>query len=127
MPGGGPQQEENHAAYLAKDKPGAVAWRSVANAQDLEEGIPRIVPAGDDAVLLVRIRGIIHATAALCPHKFTSLDEATVDPAGTITCHQHAACFELATGAPRPGSEFAGRLPVYATQVVDGVVQVQMQ
>jgi nitrite reductase/ring-hydroxylating ferredoxin subunit len=99
----------------------------VANAGDLEEGQPRIVSAGDDAVLLVRIRGIIHATAATCPHKFTSLEDAVVADAGTITCSQHHACFALATGAPLAGSEFAGRLPVFQTQVVDGVVQVLLR
>lgn len=99
-------------------------WHAVAQYDDLPEGLTP-VEVGEELVLLVRIGEGLHACAATCPHKFTALSDGTLAP-GRITCPLHEATFDLSSGRPFPGSEFAGNLPVYPLRVRDGVVEVQL-
>jgi nitrite reductase/ring-hydroxylating ferredoxin subunit len=91
---------------------------------DLDEGLTPIEVAGE-TLLLVRRGDALHACAATCPHKFTALSDGTL-AAGTLTCPLHAASFDLESGRPFPGQEWAGNLPVFPVRVRDGVVEVQV-
>jgi apoptosis-inducing factor 3 len=100
-------------------------WHAVAEWADLPEGLTP-VDVGDETVLLVRIGEGLHACAATCPHKFTALADGTLAPTGTLTCPMHAATFDLSSGRPFPGQEWAGNLPIFPVRVRDGVVEVQL-
>lgn len=99
-------------------------WHAVAQWDDLPEGLT-VVEVGDEPVLLVRIGEGLHACAATCPHKFTPLADGTLAP-GRLTCPMHDATFDLASGRPFPGQEWAGNLPVFPVRIRDGVVEVQV-
>ena len=100
-------------------------WHAVAQWEELRDGLTP-VEVGDETVLLVRIGEGLHACAFTCPHKFTPLSDGTVAPSGTLTCPMHDATFDLASGRPMPGQEWAGNLPLYPVRVRDGVVEVQL-
>jgi nitrite reductase/ring-hydroxylating ferredoxin subunit len=99
-------------------------WHAVGDYEDVPEGLTP-VQVGDEVVLLVRQGDALHACAATCPHKFTALSDGTL-AAGTLTCPMHAATFDLASGRPFPGMEWAGNLPVFPVRVRGGVVEVQV-
>lgn len=77
------------------------------------------------SVLLVRAQGEVHAMTPHCPHKFGALADGTLD-GRLLTCPMHTATFDLATGRPRPGEEWAGTLTVYPTRVREGVLEVHL-
>lgn len=91
---------------------------------ELAEGMTDVEVAGE-MILLVREGESIHACAGTCPHKFTLLSGGQV-AGGRLTCPMHAATFDLSTGRPFPGSEFAGNLPLFPVRVNDGIVEVQV-
>jgi nitrite reductase/ring-hydroxylating ferredoxin subunit len=93
--------------------------------EDVAEGLTAFA-VGDETVLLVRIGEALHACAATCPHKFTALSDGTLAPGGLLTCPLHAATFDLSSGRPFPGQEWAGNLPIFPVRVRDGVVEVQV-
>lgn len=115
----------DRAAFYGDSRRAAVAeWHAVADLDDVPEGLTPVEVAGE-TVLLVRIGEGVHACSATCPHKFTALSDGTLAP-GRITCPLHAATFDLSSGRPFPGSEFAGNLPIYPLRIRDGVVEVQL-
>lgn len=100
-------------------------WHPVIPLEDLPEGMTDVEVAGE-MVLLVREGDSVHACAGTCPHKFTLLSGGDV-AGGRLTCPMHAATFDLSSGRPMPGMEWAGNLPVYPLRVNDdGVVEVQV-
>ena len=99
-------------------------WHAVADYEDVPEGLTP-VDVGGEVILLVRSGEALHACAATCPHKFTALADGTLAP-GRLTCPQHNATFDLSSGRPFPGQEWAGNLPIYPLRVRDGVVEVQL-
>lgn len=99
-------------------------WHALMPFDELAEGMTDVEVAGE-MVLLVREGDAVHACAGTCPHKFTLLSGGEVAQ-GRLTCPMHAATFDLSTGRPFPGSEFAGNLPLYPVRVNDGVVEVQV-
>lgn len=102
------------------------SWHAVGDYEDVPEGLTPVA-VGDETVLLVRIGEAIHACAATCPHKFTALSDGTLAPGKlTLTCPLHAATFDLSSGRPFPGQEWAGNLPVFPVRVRDGVVEVHV-
>ena len=101
-----------------------MAWHPVCGLDQIPEGIsPHRV--GTQAMLLVRDGDAVHAIDAVCPHKFGPLEDGDVQD-GCIVCPLHDAGFRLDDGAPRPGDEWGGRLPVHRTQVRDGTVFVDV-
>ena len=64
---------------------------------DVREGVPLLGHVGDDAVVLVRAEGQVHALGATCTHYGGPLAEGIVS-SGKIHCPWHHACFDLATG-----------------------------
>ena len=99
-------------------------WHAVADYDDLPDGTTMVM-VGDEMVLLVRSGEAVHACQATCPHKSTLLEGGTVEP-GRLTCPLHAATFDLGSGRPFPGQEWAGNLPIYPLRVRDGIVEVQV-
>ena len=92
---------------------------------DLPEGRPVERWLGEHLVLLVRTADGVAASQGHCPHKFTSLADGAYE-AGRITCPLHTACFDLATGEPLLGQEWAGRLQLYPVRTEAGRVLVQV-
>jgi nitrite reductase/ring-hydroxylating ferredoxin subunit len=103
---------------------GVAEWVPVVQLLDLREGMTEF-DVGGERVLLSRDGDAVHACSAVCPHKFGPLAEGTPGP-GSITCPIHEATFDLSSGRPFPGMEWAGNLPVFPVRVRDGVVEVQL-
>jgi nitrite reductase/ring-hydroxylating ferredoxin subunit len=99
-------------------------WHAAGPLGELPEGTLQERWLGGNLVVLVRRGDQVRAVAGHCPHKFTSLAGGILE-GDALTCPLHAACFDLATGVPAPGQEWAGRLPVYPTRVREGIVEVQ--
>ena len=100
-------------------------WHPVLPLEDLPQGMTDVT-VGDEMVLLVRSGDVVHACAGTCPHKFTQLSGGTLAE-GRLTCPMHAATFDLSSGRPLPGMEWAGNLPVYPLRINDdGVIEVQV-
>lgn len=100
-------------------------WHAVGDFDAIPQGLTP-VEVGGELVLITRSGDTLHACSATCPHKFTALSDGTLAPGGQLTCPMHAATFDLSTGRPFPGSEFAGNLPIYPLRIRDGVVEVQV-
>lgn len=100
-------------------------WHDAGPLDGLPEATPTAVHLDGRAFLLLRRGGEVVATDLLCPHKFTPLDEGTIEDR-CIRCPRHDAAFHLDTGRPRPGDEWAGHLPVYAVRVEAGRVLVRI-
>jgi nitrite reductase/ring-hydroxylating ferredoxin subunit len=99
-------------------------WHAVLPLEEVPQGLTP-VEVGGEMVLLVRIGDGLHACSATCPHKFTALADGTLAP-GRLTCPMHDATFDLASGRPFPGQEWAGNLPIFPLRVREGVVEVQV-
>lgn len=86
-----------------------------AGADDLQDGRPVSRLVAGRMVLLVRQRDALHATDAICPHKFAMLADGAFGD-GCVTCPQHEATFDLRTGECGSDGSWAGRLPVHAVR-----------
>jgi apoptosis-inducing factor 3 len=64
---------------------------------EVRDGTPLLGHVGDEAVVLVRDAGTVHAVGATCTHYSGPLAEGRVF-GGKIHCPWHHACFDLATG-----------------------------
>ena len=104
---------------------GDAGWHAVGPVQDIPEGVLHETLVSGEPVLLVRRGDAVHASQAVCPHKFTPLAEGHLDGIH-LTCARHTATFDLATGRPMAGQEWAGMLPIYPTRVREGVLEVQV-
>jgi nitrite reductase/ring-hydroxylating ferredoxin subunit len=102
-----------------------MGWSQAASLGALPEGRMVPVEVGGELLLLLREGEAVRAFAALCPHKSTLLSDGTI-AGGRLHCPLHDASFDLATGEPGPGQHWAGRLPVYATRVEGGMVEVDL-
>ncbi|MES2155149.1 MAG: Rieske 2Fe-2S domain-containing protein [bacterium] len=100
-------------------------WHAALPLTDVPNGRPHEATIAGVSVLIIRQGNDVYATTLHCPHKFGNLAEGTL--AGRLlTCPQHTATFDLATGRPRPGEEWAGNLTTYACRVREGLVEVQL-
>ncbi len=93
-----------------------MTWHRACTLASLAEGLPIHIVLGDRPVMLLLQRDVVHATDAVCPHKFTLLTDGEVHD-GAITCPMHEATFDLETGKPQEGCEWAGTLPIHETKV----------
>lgn len=100
-------------------------WHRALGAGELEEGRPRLVEVAGRLVVVALVGGELVAVDGQCPHKFGDLSQGTWK-AGCVTCPVHDATFDCATGAPKPGSEWAGHLPVHEVRINDGNVEVRL-
>jgi nitrite reductase/ring-hydroxylating ferredoxin subunit len=100
-------------------------WRAVCRLEDLRDRVPQQFQVASDALVLVRVGERVHAVSASCPHKYSPLSDGAV-VGYSLQCAVHGAIFDLATGRPQAGEEWAGLLPLYPVRVRDGVVEVQL-
>jgi nitrite reductase/ring-hydroxylating ferredoxin subunit/uncharacterized membrane protein len=98
-------------------------WTAVLDADELEEGRPRVVLAGDTEVLLYREGNRLRALWAHCTHELGPLAEGTFAD-GCVTCPWHGSTFRLADGKVVRGPAAASQ-PVYEARVTDGKVEVR--
>lgn len=98
----------------------AAAWKRVAAESELREGVPVVVEVGADTILLVRIRGAIHAVNHECPHYQEKLEKGVLF--GTeIVCKSHFARIDVTTGRVLSPPAY-NDLPVYPVRVENGEV-----
>src|SRR5712671_6667884 len=109
---------------------------SVARFDELEEAVPRIVEVNGREMVLVRVRGEVHAVRNLCPHMSCSFEGGPVvdlvvgsidqivfehdDP--VIICPWHQFEFSLRRGECVTNSTM--RMATYEVTVEDGEVLV---
>ena len=79
-----------------------VAWPApvkvkACSAQELREGVGRLVSAAGKSLALFRVDGRIAAIDAECPHAGGALQEGRIE-AGCVVCPLHEYAFELVTG-----------------------------
>jgi nitrite reductase/ring-hydroxylating ferredoxin subunit/uncharacterized membrane protein len=98
------------------------SWQTVADADDVEDGTPTAVRAGDVDVLLVRQGERIHAMSDTCSHLGCSLHDGTLED-GTIVCPCHGSAFAL-DGTVVRGPATASQ-PSLDARVEGGKVQVR--
>jgi nitrite reductase (NADH) small subunit len=97
---------------------------AVARASDISEGHGAFVERdGVPLALFNAGGGRFHATGATCPHEDGPLSEGWLE-GGTVVCPWHGFDFDLASGRCNVDEGLA--IPVYATRVVNGVVEVDL-
>jgi 3-phenylpropionate/trans-cinnamate dioxygenase ferredoxin component len=102
-----------------------MAYVPVATLDELAPGTARRVELDGRPVCLVRTTGgDVHALHDVCSHQEYALSEGWVDE-GTIECALHGSGFDVTTGAPT-SLPAVRPVPVYAVQVSDGVVAVDV-
>jgi NADPH-dependent 2,4-dienoyl-CoA reductase/sulfur reductase-like enzyme/nitrite reductase/ring-hydroxylating ferredoxin subunit len=103
-----------------------------AQGPDLTAGVPLAdIPddgalagrVGDEAVLLSRIDGALHAVSATCTHYGGPLAQGLV-VGRTVRCPWHHACFDLATGKALRAPAF-NRLDRWTVETADGKAYVR--
>jgi 3-phenylpropionate/trans-cinnamate dioxygenase ferredoxin component len=97
-------------------------WRHVGSIDDVQPGTMREVAAGKAALLLYNLDGVIHATAAICPHHAAWLSQGQVS-GDAINCPRHMGRFEIATGRQLRGPA-CPPLRTYNVRIVDGRIEV---
>ncbi len=103
---------------------GADEWVQVAQEEDLKEGEPVTVAAGEDTVMLLRRDQQIEGLSDVCSHAGGPLHEGTIDDQGQVTCPWHGSTFRLGDGSVVHGPA-TGQQPVYDVRVEDGTVLVR--
>jgi NADPH-dependent 2,4-dienoyl-CoA reductase/sulfur reductase-like enzyme/nitrite reductase/ring-hydroxylating ferredoxin subunit len=95
---------------------------AVLREEELSDGQLREVDAGGTRVLLARVKGVIHAVTAACPHYNMPLAEGLLC-GSTLHCAYHQSAFDLSTGKLLEPPALDG-LVVYPVRVEDGQVLV---
>jgi len=90
-------------------------WVKVAAVNDVPDGEPLGVKAGEEPVLLAKVDGDILAVSNVCTHEYVLMDEGWLED-GLIECPQHGSQFDLRTGKPC-GLPATHPLPVYDVRV----------
>jgi 3-phenylpropionate/trans-cinnamate dioxygenase ferredoxin component len=91
---------------------------------EMESGTARRVDVGGIPVAVVRIDDEVYAIGDVCSHANVSLSEGEVwADERELECPKHGSTFDLKTGEPvtLPATQ---PVPVYAVDVVDGMVTV---
>jgi 3-phenylpropionate/trans-cinnamate dioxygenase ferredoxin subunit len=94
---------------------------------EIEPGTARRVDVGGVPVAVVRIDDEVYAIGDVCSHAEVSLSEGEVwADERELECPKHGSTFDLKTGEPvtLPATQ---PVPVYAVEVVDGVVTVTVE
>jgi nitrite reductase/ring-hydroxylating ferredoxin subunit/uncharacterized membrane protein len=98
-------------------------WSAVADAADLEDGVPTQVDVGGLELLVVRRNGSVHVLEDRCTHRGAPLSDGNVVD-GCIECPWHTSRFDLEDGTVRQGPASIPQ-PAYETRVVDGELQIR--
>ena len=100
-------------------------WTDVAAAEELIEGDPLVVEAGDCVLVVMSHRGQVSCLEDVCTHDGGPLSEGCFD-GGTLACPRHGAKFDVQTGealtmpATQPTKAFSAKIE-------DGRVWVLME
>jgi len=84
----------------------------------------KLVTVNGREVLLVNVKGTIHAIEPECPHQGAPLSGALLKDADHITCQRHGYRFNLTTGACENFPEFT--LRVYPVRVDGNDILVEL-
>ena len=98
------------------------SWAMVCRDADLEEGKPRLVKSGDDAVFVARVDGKVYAVGNTCPHYECPLNEGML-VGHEITCKCHNARFDITTGRMVSAPSLKD-LPVYPVRLEAGEIRI---
>ena len=104
---------------------GSHDWVDVAADEEVAEGKPVAVAAGDDTVMLLREDGVILAISDVCGHAGGPLHEGSVED-GCVTCPWHASVFRLRDGSVVHGPA-TGPQPSYEVRIAAGRVSVRLR
>jgi nitrite reductase/ring-hydroxylating ferredoxin subunit/uncharacterized membrane protein len=107
-----------------KDK-GPEKWTPVLGAEELLEGKPKCVEAGDARVLLSRIDGKISAIGSVCSHATGPLEEGTFD-GPYVQCPWHDSVFDLRDGKVKHGPATHPQ-PRFEVRVRKGQIEVRAE
>jgi 3-phenylpropionate/trans-cinnamate dioxygenase ferredoxin component len=99
-------------------------WLHVGSVADVRLGRMREVAAGRTALLLYNLDGVIHATAAICPHHAAWLSQGQIS-GDAIDCPRHMGRFEITTGRQLRGPA-CPPLRTYDVRIVDGRIDVKI-
>jgi nitrite reductase/ring-hydroxylating ferredoxin subunit/uncharacterized membrane protein len=109
---------DRHAWDHASDE-----WFDVAAEDEVADGKPMAVAAGDDTVLLYREAGVVRALSDVCSHAGGPLNEGTIE-GGCVTCPWHGSVFRLDDGSVVHGPA-TGPQPAYDVRTAGGRVSVR--
>ena len=91
---------------------------------EVPPGTMKLCQVGDDLVLVVNLRGEIHATQGICSHQYFELDKGFLT-GDSITCALHLSRFSLDDGEPLdPPAELP--LAIYPVVVEEGRVTIDV-
>ena len=102
------------------------------NGPDLTKGVPAAYVAeggmlagqvGEEAVLVARVDGMLHAVSAFCTHYQAPLADGLIKD-GVVRCPWHHACFSLKTGEA-VGAPAIDPLACYTVEEADGRIIVK--
>jgi 3-phenylpropionate/trans-cinnamate dioxygenase ferredoxin subunit len=99
-------------------------WVEVAGRAEIPVGGMLEVEAGDRAVLLVDLAGVIYATSAICPHHAAFLSQGGIT-GDCVDCPRHMGRFHIPTGKLVRGPDCPD-LRVYPVESRDGRVLVEI-
>ncbi len=109
---------------MSEDKPPeGPDFASSVPARDIVEGGMLAGRFGDDAVLIARVDGALHAIGAECTHYHGPLAEGLIKD-GAVRCPWHHACFSLTTGEA-VGAPAFDPVACYEVEEADGKVFVK--
>jgi NAD(P)H-dependent nitrite reductase small subunit len=110
------------AAHLLPSAPVASDPVTVCKLDELREGRPRRIQAGDKTIAVFKHEGCVYALDDTCPHRGGPLGKGEVKD-GRVFCPLHGWAFELATGRMRGNENVSVR--TYETTVDDdGTIRV---
>jgi 3-phenylpropionate/trans-cinnamate dioxygenase ferredoxin subunit len=95
---------------------------AVAKIDEIEEGVVKIVRAGDASIGLTKVEGEFFAFADVCTHDDGPLAEGELDEY-IIECPRHGAKFDIRTGRVKQLPAVVP-IPVYAVKVEGDAVWV---
>jgi nitrite reductase/ring-hydroxylating ferredoxin subunit len=99
-----------------------MGWIDVAARADVPPGGTLEVEAGDVAILLYDLAGVIHATSAICPHHAAFLVQGGIS-GDCVDCPRHMGRFHIPTGRLVRGPDCPD-LRVYPVQIREERVRV---
>ncbi|HEX6796474.1 MAG TPA: Rieske (2Fe-2S) protein [Ktedonobacterales bacterium] len=98
----------------ASDGDGGHRWRRAATLDELDATGSKTVALDGRTIVLWRSDGHVYALDNRCPHMGFPLDRGSCRD-GILTCHWHAARFDLATGGTF--DQFAGDVEVFSVEL----------
>jgi nitrite reductase/ring-hydroxylating ferredoxin subunit len=110
-----------------------MSWKSTGVAAvTLTDGMSREVNVGSASILLVAMGGRVYGVTGICPHLGGILADGVVED-GHITCPEHNAQFDVATGkvvvdpfGMEPPQGGVDPLQTYPTRIEAGMIEIDI-